>query len=143
VPSSTAILIIIGLAGKICKLFTTVDECIPKRKNRRRSNAPWITKDLIVLCKKKKSLYNRAHRSNKTALWEKYRQLNNSVKKLCNTARWSYIKKLALDLQENDNPKPFWNFAKSEKRHSKYELVFFLGVYHRRLYKFSHTGLYF
>ena len=50
-------------------LFTAVDECIPKRKNRR-SNAPWITKELIV-CKKKKSLYNRARRSNTTATWEK------------------------------------------------------------------------
>ena len=97
-------------------LFTAVDECIPKRKNRRRSNASWITKELIVLCKKRKSLYNRARRSNTTATWEKYRQLNNSVKKLCNAARWSYIKKLALDLQENDNPKPFWNFVKSKKR---------------------------
>ena len=68
------------------------------------------------MCKKKKSLYNRARRSNTTAIWEKYRQLNSSVKKLCNSARWSYIKKLALDLQENDNPKPFWNFVKSKRR---------------------------
>ena len=97
-------------------LFTAVDECIPKRKNRRKSNAPWITKELIVLCKKKKSLYKRARRSNTATIWEKYRQLNNSVKRLCNTARWSYIKKLALDLQENDNPKPFWNFVKSKRR---------------------------
>ena len=71
--------------------FTAVDEC----KNRRRSNAPWITNEHIVLCKKKKSLYNKARRSNTTATWEKYGQLNNSLKKLCNTARWSYIKKLA------------------------------------------------
>ena len=97
-------------------LFTAVDECIPKRKNRRRFNAPWITKELIVLCKKKKLLYNRARRTNKTAVWEKYRQLNNSVKRLCNTARWSYIEKLALDLHENENPKPFWNFVKSKRR---------------------------
>ena len=61
-------------------------------------------------------MYNRARRSNTTAIWEKYRQLNSSVKKLCNSARWSYIKKLALDLQENDNPKPFWNFVKSKRR---------------------------
>ena len=97
-------------------LFTAVDECIPKRKNRRRSNAPWITKELNVLCKKKKSSYNRARRSNKTAIWEKYRQLTNSVKRLCNTTRWSCINKLALDLQENENPKPFWNFVKSKRR---------------------------
>ena len=97
-------------------LFTAVDECIPKRKNRRRFNAPLITKDLIVLCKEKKLLNNGARRVNKTAVWEKYRQLNNSVKRLCNTARWSYIEKLALDLQENENPKPFWNFVKSKRR---------------------------
>lgn len=80
-------------------LFTAVDECIPKRKSKTRLNVPWITKELIVLCKKKKSLYHRARRSNKIVIWEKYRKLNNSVKRLCNTARWSYIKKLALDLQ--------------------------------------------
>lgn len=145
-------------------LFTAVDDCIPKRKNRRRSNAPWITKELIVLCKKKKSLYNRARRSNTTATWEKYRQLNNSVKKLCNTARWSYIKKLALDLQENDNPKLFWNFVKS-KRRGTYNLIslnvdgsvltndssitqsmnsYFSSVFtNEDLCKFSYTGLYF
>lgn len=97
-------------------LFTAVDECIPKRKNKKRSSAPWITQELIVLCKKKKLLYNRARRKNNSTIWEKYRQLNNSVKRLCNTARWSYIKKLALDLQENENPKPFWNFVKSKRR---------------------------
>ena len=79
-------------------LFTAVDECIPKRMSKRRSNAPWITIELSVLCKKKKSLYKRARRSNKSAIWDKYWQLNNSVKRLCNTALWTYIKKLALDL---------------------------------------------
>ena len=114
-PFSTAILIIIGHAGTICYLQQSTN-VFPSAKIRRKSNAPWITKELIVLSKKKKSLYNRARRSNKTAIWEKYRQLNNSVKRICNTARWSYIKKLALDLQENDSPKPFWNFVKSKRR---------------------------
>ena len=68
------------------------------------------------MCEKKKSLYYRACRSNKTAIWEKYQKLNNSVKRLCNTARWSYVKKLALDLQENENPKPFWDFVQSKRR---------------------------
>lgn len=63
-------------------LFTAVDECIPKRNGKKRSNAPWITKELIVLCKKKKSLYKRARRCNKTAFWEKYRKLNNLVESL-------------------------------------------------------------
>ena len=92
-------------------LFTAVNEC----KNRR-SNAPWITKELIVLCRKMKLLYNRARGSNKTAIWVKYHHLKNSIKRLCNTARWLYIRKLAVDLQENENPKPFWNFVKSKRR---------------------------
>ena len=53
-------------------LFTAVDECIPKRKGNKKPNAPWITKKLIALCKKKRSLYKRARRSNKATIWEKY-----------------------------------------------------------------------
>ena len=97
-------------------IFSAVDRCIPKHRSKKKPNAPWITKELIVLCKKKKSLYKKARRSNKSTVWEKYRQLNNSVKRLCNTARWTYIQKLALDLQESENTKPFWNFVKSKRR---------------------------
>ena len=96
-------------------LFTAVDECIPKCQCRKKPNAPWITKEIIVLSKKK-TLYKKAYRINKTVIWEKYRQLNNSIQIPCNLARWTYIKKLAFDLQENDNPKPFWNFVKSKRR---------------------------
>ena len=103
-------------------LFTALDECIPRRKGNKKPNAPWITKELIALCKKKRSLYKRARRSNKATIWKKYRRLNNSVKSLCNTARWAYINKLASDLKENENPKPFWNFIKS-KRRGTYNLV--------------------
>lgn len=97
-------------------LFTAVAECIPKRKGNKKPSAPWITKELIALCKKKRSLYKRARRSNKTTTWEKYRRLNNSEKSLCNTARWAYIEKLASDVKENENLKPFWNFVKSKRR---------------------------
>ena len=97
-------------------LFTALDECIPKRQCRKKPNAPWITKEIIILSKKKKTLYKKARRINKTVIWEMYRQLNNYIKRLCNSARWTYIKKLATDLQENDNPKPFWNFVKTKRR---------------------------
>ena len=68
----------------------------------------------LLFCAKRRNHCIVEHAEVTTAIWEKDRQLNKSVKKLCNTARWSYIKKLALDLQ--DNPKPFWNFVKSKKR---------------------------
>ena len=68
------------------------------------------------MCKKKRSWYKHARRSNKAAVWEKYRRLKNSVKSLCNTAQWAYINQLASYLKENENPKPFWNFIKSTRR---------------------------
>lgn len=74
-----------------------------KCKGRKRPASSWITKELIALCKKKKTLYKiRARRTNNTATWEKYRKLKYSVKRLCSTARWMHINKLALDLWEND-----------------------------------------
>ena len=39
---------------------STVDECIPNRAGKRNSNAPWISGDLIKMCRKKKALYKRA-----------------------------------------------------------------------------------
>ena len=69
---------------------------------------PGSPRNLLPCSKKKRTLYKRARRSNKAAIWEKYRRLNNSVKSLCNTARWASINELASDLNENENPKPFW-----------------------------------
>lgn len=40
--------------------FATVNESIPKYRHKRKNIAPWITKDLIKLCGKKKQLYKRA-----------------------------------------------------------------------------------
>ena len=35
--------------------FAAVDQCVPKQKSSKKVNAPWITKDLISLRRKKKS----------------------------------------------------------------------------------------
>ncbi|CAB4027117.1 Hypothetical predicted protein [Paramuricea clavata] len=94
--------------------FAAVDECIPKTKGKKRQNAPWINKELISLCRKKKLLYKKAKRSQNESTWIRYRQMNNNLKRKCNEARWRYITDLAQDLTDNDNPKPFWNFVKSK-----------------------------
>jgi hypothetical protein len=66
-------------------LFPAIDECIPKIKVRRRQHAPWIRKEL--LCRRKKILYKKAKRTNKTSVWTKYRELNYLLKRKCNEAR--------------------------------------------------------
>ena len=103
-------------------LFTAMDQCIPLCQSKRKSNAPWITKDLIKLCRKKKSLYNKARKSANPALWEKYRKLNNAVKRECNQARWTYINNMASDLNFSGDSKPFWNYVK-RKRNGTNNLV--------------------
>ena len=71
------------------------------------------------LCGKTKSLYRqyrKAKKSGKEQIWIKYRNLDNSVKKACSLARRSYIKNLAEELKENNNPKPVWSFVKSARK---------------------------
>ena len=60
-------------------LFTAMDQCIPLCQSKRKSNTPWITKDLINLCRKKKSFYSKARKSADPVLWENYRKLNNAA----------------------------------------------------------------
>ena len=40
--------------------LSAVDKCIPKLTAKRNSNAPWISRDLIKLCTRKKALFNSA-----------------------------------------------------------------------------------
>ena len=91
----------------------------PKRKN----ITPWITKDLIKLCRKKKTFYKRAKKSNREDHWVIYRTLNNNLKKKCTSAKWSHFKDLADKLTTENSSKPFWNYIKSLRKGTD-DLVF-------------------
>ena len=99
-------------------LFAAIDECIPKRQIKTRKNAPWITSELIKLCKKKKKLYKKAKRSGLQNDWNAYRIMNNFLKKACNSARREHINKISEDLKSSGNPKPFWSFVSSVRKGS-------------------------
>ena len=96
--------------------FTAVDDCIPKYRQKKRTTAPWITKDLIKLWRKKKNLHKRAKRSGRQETWAAYRKLNNLLKKKCNSAKWQHLKELADKLKFDNNSKPFWNHVKSMQK---------------------------
>jgi len=98
--------------------FAAVDQCIPKRRHNNKFNPPWISKELLKLCRKKKLLFRKAKRVNTDLLWMRYRTLNNSVKKACNAAKRNYINDLAVELATNNNPEPFWSFVKSMRKGS-------------------------
>ena len=79
-------------------------------------NAPWITKELIKLSKRKKNLYKKAKKSINEELWTAYHNLNNSLKKKCNSAKWNYLKDLANKLKFEKNAKPFWSYINSKQK---------------------------
>lgn len=45
--------------------------------------------------------------------WKVYRNMNNFLKKACNSARREHINKISKDLKSSGNPKPFWSFLSS------------------------------
>ena len=96
--------------------FTAVDEHIPNKRLNCMKNSPWITKELLELCKRKRSLYKKAKRLDKSVHWDAHRKFNNFLKKACNSATQEYITDLAKELNENLNPKPFWDYVKSKRK---------------------------
>ncbi|CAB4003114.1 Hypothetical predicted protein [Paramuricea clavata] len=96
-------------------LASAVDDSIPKVGAKRRQNAPWITRELILLCRKKRSAYKKAKRTGKTKNQNYYSKLNNMVKRKCNIARWEYINSLAENISSND-AKPFWRYVNSKRK---------------------------
>ena len=57
--------------------FAAVNDCIPKYKQKRKTIAPWITKD-SNLVGKKKNLYRTANTSGRVEACATYRALNSS-----------------------------------------------------------------
>ena len=49
--------------------FAAVNDCIPKYKQKRKTKAPCITKDLIKLSRKKKNLNRKAKKSGREEAW--------------------------------------------------------------------------
>ena len=95
-----------------------VDQCVPKKSKKKNRCAPWISNDIIKLARKKKRFYKRAKASDNADLWSKYKNVNNMLKKKCNTARWEYLKDLASNMHDNKECKLFWNYVNSKRKGS-------------------------
>ena len=85
--------------------------------------APWITKELIALCKEERSLY-KPRRSNKTTIWEKHQRVSEQFcKDTLQNSSMGIHWKTSLRSEKKWKPKPFWNFVKYKRRRTN-KLVF-------------------
>lgn len=95
-----------------------VDQCVRKKSKKKNRCAPWISNDIIKLARKKKRFCKKAKASDNADLWSKYKNVNNMLKKKCNTARWEYLKDLTSNMHDNKECKLFWYYVNLKRKGS-------------------------
>lgn len=95
--------------------FTAVEACIPTKSPRKMKHAPWLTPDVLKLIRQKRTVYKRAKASNSGNVSTRYRNLNNGTKKVCNQARWEYLKQVSVETANEGDRKLFWNYVRSRR----------------------------
>ena len=108
------ILTITGLAGKICYSQRSMS-VFPNVRAKGDSMSPGLPRSLLFCARGRNHCITERAEVTKLLFGKSIGKSTILLRDLY-TARWSYVKKLALDLQENENPKPFWNFVKSKRR---------------------------
>ena len=96
--------------------LAVVDTYIPSRQTSRTYTPPYFTREIIHILHQKESLRKRARKSNSALLWEKFRELRRSAKRMIKTKKRDYIRNLANTIKFN--PKQFWKFFKSKSNKS-------------------------
>jgi len=61
-------------------------------------------------------MFNRARKSGQDQHWEQYKAFASDLKKQLRQAHWRHINNILLEAENNDNPKPFWNYIKSQSQ---------------------------
>ena len=71
-------------------LLAAIDDCIPRVNAKKKPDTPWISKELIGLCRGEKAAFRKAKRKEKSWDWKYYKKLNSMGKSRCKSARWEY-----------------------------------------------------
>ena len=89
-------------------LLTAADMCIPHFTVKRKTNPPWINKDVLHLIKKKKKLWRQLKAEPSESLSKKFKDLRSKTKKKIRSEYYKYLWHLSGVLKEN--PKRFWSY---------------------------------
>ena len=102
-----------------CAFIQDLLNSLPHGFTRSRTDLPWLSRDLKRKCAKKRRLYNRAKKSSKSRHdhhWGIYKAFADVLKKELRQAHWKHVNKILLAAEEEKNPKPFWNYVKSQSQ---------------------------
>ena len=93
-------------------LMIAINANIPTKLKTSKRSVPWITRDVKRTLRRKARLFKKAKKTNK---WSTYRKCQRECKQKLRKAEWQHINKVINEGLQNNNTKPFWNYAKSKR----------------------------
>ena len=88
-------------------------KCQHSHKNKTsKHSVHWITQDVKRTLRRKARLFKKAKKINK---WSTYRKCQRECKQQLRKAEWQHVNKVINEGLQNNNTKPFWNYAKSKR----------------------------
>ena len=97
--------------------MTTMSSFIPKKTISSHKQLPYISKDLLILIRKKQRLFKQAKRLNSPRAWLKYNKACNKTTSALRKSKQHFFTKLSMNVQ---SPRDFWSdyyklFSKRER----------------------------
>ena len=108
-------------------LLAAADMCIPTFTVKKKTNPPWITKEVLNKIKKKKRLWRKLKAHPSEILSRKFKELRRSVKQLVRSEYKRYLEHLSSQLKVN--PKRFWSYHSIKSKSKRLPDV---NTYNRR-----------
>ena len=108
-------------------LLAAADMCIPTFTVKKKTNPPWITKEVLNKIKKKKRLWRKLKAHPSEVLSRKFKELRRSVKQLVRSEYKRYLEHLSSQLKVN--PKRFWSYHSIKSKSKRLPDV---NTYNRR-----------
>ena len=97
--------------------MATMEKCIPTKNISSHRRLPYITKELVLLIRKKVRLYKQAVRLNTTNSWLKYNKARNRATSALRKAKQSFFTNLSSRIR---SPKDFWSaYHKLSPKHHR------------------------
>ena len=96
-------------------LLYIVDKYVPSKHLNIKKQLPWISKDIKLQMKQRKSLYDKAKQTQATSDWREYRKAHNQVNKALSAAYQQYCTHL-FDNAHTNNNKRFWSLVKQLRK---------------------------